>query len=37
LAVESSIWTTLLHAESSSHGGVHETHRQAIRPLQAIC
>jgi hypothetical protein len=36
LAVLSSVWETVLHVESSSQGGVHDTTRQAILPLQAI-
>jgi hypothetical protein len=35
-AVVSSVWATVLQVASSNHGGVHETTRQAIRPLQAI-
>jgi hypothetical protein len=36
LAVLSSVWATVLQVESSSHGGVQDTTRQEILPLQAI-
>jgi hypothetical protein len=36
LAVASSVWATVLQLESSCHGGVQDTTRQEIRPLQAI-
>jgi hypothetical protein len=37
LAVLSSSARAVVHVGSTSHGGMHDTTRQTIRPMQAIC